>query len=432
MAFTVTGGATSTYVNGNTSAQNPLPSITEVPVVVGGVTGTNILNEAIRYGTSPKTTTINHTISCSQQITGFTNNSPSICDISNFPLATYVNTGLGSVTLKTNSDSVLATFTSTLPVTVSGNYYLTGYVQNSLANTINSLIIQAVAGRTTPDPSFMNVYTSGTYTFNPNLYTKNIIDLSPFTDNGYYYGCCLISPRHVTAPTHANISVGQVITFNRPDGTTTTKTVTNVLRDVGGAGSDIGLGYLDSEVTGITPYSVLPPYAKTVTKLPLGSYYFSGSTNSTPYDPLKVGILGFWAKLRNAFGGGDARQMQLGICMNLVGSPPNANVFNPSGNAVANNSDVRYPYSTWWTTVGVGDSGSPVLIPTGLRTATGTPLTILSGHTYMPSTGPAYAYFVQDINAAMNAMKDPNDILNYALDDISVSHKTWWDSFNSY
>jgi hypothetical protein len=305
---------------------------------------------------------------------------------------------------------------------------------------MNDLVVSAVGSYTAPNPSFMNLYSSG-YTINSNLYTKNIIDTSPFTDNGYGNGAELISPRHILYPTHSSPSVGQTITFTRADGTTTTKTITVVTRNLNGFNNtDIGIGYLDSAVTGITPYSVLPPTATANIKLP-----FATTPLTQTYPPVAFGIFGFYLKCRHPFGypttPDPTRQMQ--VCTGALITNPFYMRGGTSNAAVYSNNDIRYAISTWGTTLkDDGDSGSPFLLPTGLTTATGTPLTILIGATYFGIE--PVAPWGSQINTVMNAIKDAGDTTVYAIDDISTSTKSitnngtattgaaWWNSLPSY
>jgi hypothetical protein len=79
-----------------------------------------------------------------------------------------------------------------------------------------------------------------------------------------------------------------------------------------------------------------------------------------------------------------------------------------------------------------GDSGSPTFLPTGLTTATGTPLTLLLGVQSTVAVSAAISYYIPQINTAMNAIKDPGDTTTYALDVISTSQSSWWNGFTTY
>jgi hypothetical protein len=311
--------------------------------------------------------------------------------------------------------------------------YLSAYTNGSLVKSINTLVLAAVGANTAPAASFMNLYSSGN-TLNTNLYTKNILDLSPFAQ--LVGSVALVSPRHITSCLHSHPVVGNQVTFRDKDGVAQTKTITAISN--AGNTTDIWIGYLDSAVTGITPYSVLPSNTTATTKIPLAAQ------NTSAYTPMPMGMYGFVAKQRNPFGGGDyIRQMQLGVIGNIAGSMDSnscyagAGVLTQQGTTytypqITNPSDLRYPYKNWFTFVIGGDSGSPIFLPTGLTTATGTPLTLLLGHQSTAGTSSALSYYITEINTAMNAMKAVGDTTVYALDQINVSQSAWWNSCPTY
>jgi hypothetical protein len=439
MPLTINGGSTTTYFRGWDSFKNPSAYTTQYTTTTGGTTTTITVKDASNTTISTLNALVNNTIFCNQTITSFVNNTPTICDTSTFPNVVTLTTGTGQVILNTDNGALSSKFNCSTSTTF-GYSYLSGYTSGSLASAINTLVVNAVGANTIPDSSFMNVYAGG-FTRNTNLYTRNIIDLSPFTDNGYGFSCSLISPRHIVFPTHAQISVGTNITFTRADGTTTTKQVTVSTRNINGTtNSDIGVGYLDSAVTGITPYSVLPANATATLKLPLSS------ESTGAYNPLPQGIYGFVCKVRYPFGYPippnsttiKIRQMMLGVITNTEGSlttsdtSGGAGVSSPTANRIIQTSDVRYPYTNWCSTIADGDSGSPTFLPTGLTTATGTPLTLLLGVQSTTTVSAAISYYIPQINTAMNAIKDGSDTTTYALDVISTSQSSWWNSFTSY
>jgi hypothetical protein len=440
------GGDNAPYCQGYEPYQSPTATATSYVIKNGGIFENFVINECKVNGISGSYSVSYNDIYCSQPVVNLINLSPQICDITNYPNVVSIETGQAGLLITTAKDSLLLKidcFVKTVPPVPN---YVYEYEENSLAKVMSDLIINAVGNRTTPEPSFMNLYSSGS-TPNQNLYTKNIIDISPFTDNGYASGTCLISPRHILFATHTAPLVNSYITFTRADGTTTTKQIIYVGRDVGGVGTDVGVGYLDSAVEGITPYSVLPQYDICKTKIPLGT---NPIEYNDIYGTLPIGIYGFYAKKRYPFGGGDnIRQMQLGNYSQIVGnptsSPPRAAVITPPFNkgTITNINDIRYAYNLWSTTVAQGDSGAPGFLPTGLKTTTKTPLTILLGQTLLGVA--SISYCIPQVNAGMNAMKSPSDTTIYALDVANTSTKlcytqdgfattlsTWWNSFNSY
>ena len=422
MPITINGGSATKLFQGWNSTKNPTANTTTYVATSGGTISTSTVRDTSIATISPTYSLVNNTVSCNKTITGFVNNTPTICDTTAFPNVVTLTTGKADLKLNTADGDLVLKFDCSITTTNFGSSYLGGFTNGSLASAINTLIVNAVGSNTTPSASFMNVYSSG-YTLNTNLYTKNIIDLSPFTENGDGFSCSLISPRHIVYPTHAQISVGTNITFTRADGTTTTKQVTVATRNINGTtNSDIGVGYLNSAVTGITPYSVLPANVTATLKLPLSS------ESTGAYNPLLQGIYGFVCKVRYPFGGGDyIRQMMLGVIKNTEGSlttsdyTGGAGVSSPPANRITQTSDVRYPYTNWCSYIAGGDSGSPTFLPTGLTTATGTPLTLLLGVQSTTIVSSAISYYIPQINTAMNAIKDVGDTTTYALDVISTS-----------
>ena len=415
--------------------QSPTAIATSTTISSGGILGNFVINDSQVYGTTAYNLINNNNVYCSQPVVNLVNQTPTICDITNYPNITTLQNGDGRVVITTAKDSLLLNINCKKINNSEIPQYVTGYQDTSLTKLINNLIVEAVGSYTTPSPSFMNVYSSG-YTLNTNLYTKNIIDLSPFTENGYAYTCSLISPRHIVFPTHAAPDVGTSITFTRADGSTTTKTITVVGRNINGlANSDLGVGYLDSNVTGIIPYSVLPLGNETKIKIPLGL--------SNDYYPMPLGIYAFTAKIRFPFGGGDyIRQMQLGIVQYISGNY--GALYNGAGK-ITNSNDIRYSYANWISRIFVNDSGSPTFLPTGLKTSNGTPLTLLLGTQYAINNVSNISNWIPQVNQAMNAMKDSGDTTVYALDVANTSNNvcytkdgfattlsTWWNSFYSY
>lgn len=435
MTITINGGSTTTYFEGWDSFQNPVATATQYTSTSGGTTTTSTVKDATKVETTTANAILNNTVSAVPPVTGFTNLTPTICDTTGFPNVVSLQDGVGKVNLTTANGDLQIALECNTDVVSFENAYVSAYTNGSLTKAINTLVLSAVGANPSPSASFMNVYSSGDIK-NPNQYTKNIIDLSPFVNVGS--SVCLITPRHITTCDHSHLGVGTSVTFRDKDGVAQTRTV---IAESGVYGpSDIWVGYLDSAVTGITPYSVLPANATTATKIPLASQ----DTNA--YGVLPLGIYGFTAKQRNPFGGGDyIRQMQLGVISNIAGSldqnPFSTTCFGGAGvrtqqsdaNALINNvNDLRYPYKNWFTFVTGGDSGSPTFLPTGLTTATETPLTLLLGNQSTAGTASALSYYIPEINTKMNQIKSVGDATVYALDQINVSQSAWWNSFTSY
>jgi hypothetical protein len=443
MTITINGGNTTNYWQGWDSFQNPVASATQYTTTTGGTTTTSTIKDITKAETSTANAILNNTVTVNPPITGFTNLTPTICDTTGFPNVVSLQDGVGLVNLTTDNGNLQIALKCNTDVVLFQNAYLSAYTSGSLTKAINDLIVGAVNNRPTPLASFMNVYSSG-YTLNTNLYTKNIIDLTPYSENSAssYGGVTLVSPRHVITCAHAGAcGVGQQYIFTDKNGNTQTKTIISA----GGIGVDISIGYLDSAVTGITPCSVLPANSTTATKIPLASQ------DTGSYGILPLGIYGFTVKRRYPFGGGDyIRQVQLGVILNISGGNSTLGVgyYNTVGNgagvftqegtfyysnpAVKNVNDLRYPYRQWFTAVTNGDSGSPTFLPTGLTTTTGTPLTLFLGNQSTAIAATAVSSYIPEINAGMNALKSGGDTTVYALDQINVSQSAWWNSFTTY
>ena len=433
--YTINGGSTTKYIQGWNQYRNPYVYTTNY-VAANGATVPHTLNEAIYNVILSGSNAILHTvIYCNQEIQGYTNNTPTICDTTNFPDISSIQNGIGSVTINTENGPINVPFVCSTSYG-GGSGYLTAYASGSMAKALHDLVVGAVGSRTTPDPSFMNVNQPfNDFILNTNQYTKDIIDLTPMTvhvpgvyPNNFGWPIMLISPRHVVSATHVYAAQpGSVHIFRDKNGNEQTVTVLSKTELYG----DVTISYLDQVVTGITPYSILPNKATTRTKLPIASVVKNTpiAPLDNPYHPLRACIYGFYVKQRVPFGGGDwIRQVQLGVTNNI--SPLlGEQVYSPQPYlTITNTNDIRYPYSGWNTQTLVGDSGSPMFLPTGLTTATGTPLTIYLG-TEHPEIC-SLSFQINEVNTAMNTMAGTSGV--YALDEINVSQSAWWNSFNTY
>ena len=452
MAITINGGTRTKYFKGWDSLKNPTANTTTYVATSGGTTTVASLKDMSISTLSPVKSLVNNTISANKTITSIVNNTPTICDATAFPNVVSLATGIGRLTLNTVNGALSLRFKCSSTNTVAGSTYLSGYTNGSLADIINKLVLGAIAGRT-PTTGIVNVYSSGKIP-NPNIYTKNIIDLSAFSDNGLTYtnGTVLLSPRHIMCSAHAQFSDGSVHTYTDKNGNTHTRTVVRNIRGLGTA-CDFALGYLDAPITEITPYSVLPEDSVLKTKLP-------GATSL----PVSVtsGIPGFLVKQRWALGvnGADQsiRQVHVGVNQYLGGTLSMNGIPSLAGPAFYHAgyfpyvsfslpaNDIRNFYRGLWCTKGDnGDSGSPALLPTGLTTDTGTPLTICLGQTSTQIHGAALNALIPFINSSMNSIKDVGDTTVYAVDVVNTSTKVcykpdgtpttlseWWNSLPSY
>jgi hypothetical protein len=445
MPITINGGSATKLFQGWNSTKNPTANTTTYVGTLGGNISTSTVRDTSIATISPTYSLVNNTVSCNKTITGFVNNTPTICDTTTFPNVVTLTTGKADLKLNTADGDLVLKFDCSKTTTNFGSSYLGGFTNGSLADIINKLVLGAIAGRP-PTAGIVNVYSSGKIP-NPNVYTKNIIDLSAFSDNGptYSNGTVLLSPRHIMCSAHSQFSDGSVHTYTDKNGNTHTRTIVRNIRGLG-TSCDFALGYLDAPITAITPYSILPEESVLKTKLPVASNLSMSITS---------GIPGFIVHQRYPIGGGDyIRQIQAGIhqylggTLSMNGIPALAGpaYYHPAYYSSFATNDIRAFYrGVWNTTITGGDSGSPSLLPTGLTTATGTPLTICLGQTSSTIHGAALNALIPFINSSMNSIKDVGDTTVYAVDVVNTSTKVcykpdgtpttlseWWNSLPSY
>jgi hypothetical protein len=312
---------------------------------------------------------------------------------------------------------------------------ITSFAPGSFSKLLYDLAAGAVAGKT-PSTTICDHIAGGV--INTSLYTSSIIDASAFSMQGGTRIGSLISPRHAVICNHTHGTAGDTLNFN---GTTYTISAYTAIA------GDIGVYTLSTAVTGVTPYSVLPPVATTQVKLPSNS----STTNAiAPYNYVNYlistwckSIPGFIIKTKMPLGSADVDRRQVQLCpvdtissnrtytanddgiyttawslVNMyVGSSP---VF-----SVAQPTDIRHKFVSWYNQIANGDSGSPLLIPTGLTNASGKPKTIIIGTTNTVNNISNISHYITEINAVMSS-------LGYSLDVISTSEASWWNSFNNY
>lgn len=195
----------------------------------------------------------------------FVSATPSICAVDAAGNVTRVSSGAGRIAIP-SPPHVLEfkrTF-STAAVVVTEAW--TSWVANSLAAHVEAAILAMVSGKTS-GAATQAVLTSSAggasspaYTRNASIFT-GALDLSAITVYTTAFGSnmfpvVLISPRHVMAG-HVGASPGQQIVFKAPDGSHVVRTVVShveVAPDMG----DNYVGWLDSEITNITPMKLLP------------------------------------------------------------------------------------------------------------------------------------------------------------------------------
>ena len=150
--------------------------------------------------------------------------------------------------------------------------YFRSYAAGSLGDHITQAILDMVSGVSATDTT-KNMFASNNYSLtapavvrNSNIFT-GALDLSAIsvingtTGGGYIHPGMLLSTRHIVTATH--FQTGDVVVFMRPDGSFVTANVVSRSHHVGGALTwdgitDVTICYLDTEVTDITPFKLLP------------------------------------------------------------------------------------------------------------------------------------------------------------------------------
>lgn len=125
---------------------------------------------------------------------------------------------------------------------------------------INQHIHQEIDGRLTGvDLSLFSTFTppSGPFVWSTTCWAKDLVftGQSHYNDGANKWAGTLISPRHVALAKHAHPTNGTVLTFIQADGTPITRTISDHDHTVT---SDIAIAYLDSDVTEVSFYKVLP------------------------------------------------------------------------------------------------------------------------------------------------------------------------------
>lgn len=229
----------------------------------------------------------------------------------------------------------------------------------------------------------------------------------------------LLSPRHVIGAYHVMASPGDTLYWVDATGTLRTSTVLRKTEIAGVDPGDLGIIYLSTPVTGITPISLIGPDTLSTSQI-LGNYV-DGSNGQVfgtgwQYDDTSAQRREFSLK-----------------AFYLRRNPKYVSFFNPSSGTVPNSSHslnvmlvghssgaIKPPAPLlpsawsdaelmWFGGARGGDSGSPMFFMHDGKFVGLTAMFTISG-------GPAWCRYVREITATMNSIKDPGDPVVYAPD----------------
>ena len=216
--------------------------------------------------------------------------------------------------------------------------------------------------------------------------------------DGSAFPCSLISPRHALCSAHAGFFVGRSYVFLRPDGTlleATAKRTWNM------RGTDLGLIYFDVPLIGCANAKIAPDIKQ---KTSLGRTYDWADTSLIGYQfPAFITLLNWYYLPQEVYGG--RRLMATAITSTSSWGTPLDSVLKAYApfRSEDERSDIRG-----------GDSGSCVFFPV-IEPGRSAPTSVLMSACRSAYTGPDYSASVNEINAAMNAIKDPDDTTVYAV-----------------
>lgn len=260
--------------------------------------------------------------------------------------------------------------------------YIIGAINEAIGGKTPSTSTQAILLNAVYDIAAVNGTSPSTMIRNPSVFSAGIIDVSATTivttgrTNGYF-PAHLISPRHVIQAKHVK-NIDKLVFL---DNTNTYRT-TNVLRtyDVPGC-VDTVVSYLETEITGIQPYYMLPAnwlsYMPEVATNTVGEYWIPAFTK---------------------------KPQPNGDFMRLTG----VNI-RPS---IHHGLPLSAPYTAWRSEIIGGDSGSGLYVPIYEN---GSIKTVLLDSFYTAAGADNYADVLENITFTMRVTaQDFNDFTPYA------------------
>lgn len=277
--------------------------------------------------------------------------------------------------------------------------YFRSYAEGSLGHHITQTILDMVDGVPANDTT-KNLFVSNNYSLtspaavrNPDVFTGDI-DLSAISiingtsSGGYVHQGMLISPRHIITATH--FQTGNVVVFMRPDGSFVTANVVSRSNHVGGALTyngitDVTVAYLDTEITGITPFKLLPSDWRDY--LPTG--YREAAYGSADYKTVKLPCL---TKTAHKASGASGDQISINEVVEL-----NDTEYGLSALTQTHGYYTVLDSSRFYSKIVGGDSGSP-----NFFLINGEKVLLMSYHT--AGAGRHYGDLATEINTAMNAL----------------------------
>lgn len=333
---------------------------------------------------------------------------PFQCEVDANGLVTKGSGGDGLCVIEASGPYGSRTYSRIIETTGNAKTFeIQGYTPGSLAHHVYSLIASYFADR---EAKLMQLHL---HELNRRQWRVNRIapglDMSwqsVDASDGPAFPCSLISPRHATCAAHAGFGVGRRYLFLQPNGTTVEATAKRIWKLFG---SDLGLVYFDTEVTGCAIAKMAPNLAEKTT---LDRVVNGDQSSYLGYTfPALVTLFNYYFMPDEVYGG--RKLMTTGLSgINAWGDPNKADLrgFHPIYRVpVIPNSYVR-----------VGDSGSAVFFPV-VEPGNIAPTSVLVSALHGVPVGPPYSKEVEAINSAMNAIKDPDDTNLYAVQQADLS-----------
>ena len=277
------------------------------------------------------------------------------------------------------------------------------YKAGSLAAHVHGLLVGYYAGRT-PTLMQMHLHELNRRQWRANRIAPNL-DMSwqsVDASDGPAFPCSLISPRHALCCAHAGFGVGRRYLFLTPAGSIVEATAKRIWH----GGSDLGLVYFDTPVIGCG-VAKIAPNLKEKTSLERQQ---EGVSFYTGYEfPALITAINSYFLPQEVYGG--RKLMPVGL--NSLDSWPE-----PKDATLA----AFAPYTSLnpLSDIRGGDSGSAVFFPV-LEPGQTAPTSVLVSACYSARGGPSYTQMHAAISAAMNTIKDPEDLAVYAVQQADLS-----------
>jgi len=401
-------GAGGKVLRGTTQAEDFSYSILETPIVSGGTAADASFYDA----TNSLTTGAGVVNNCQIQVQdsfllpghSFVNQAPAVASMDSIGNMALLTPGTAQVDIVTpvGTRRLSRALTGSIASSTVFKAYKAGSLGEHVTNAINALISGKTPGKATQQFASANNFnlTTPAVTRNASLFTSAYdataisvmrVDISG-NNLGSAFPVLLISPRHVIAASHILGGKGKVVWLDST-GVYHTANIISISQDTV---NDIGVGYLDTAITGITPFSFLP----------LNWLNYLGSLNYPVGFSASLMHLPCLSRLQHP---DDSDSYLSAMCVYELTS-----FYSSTGQStqVRSGSHVSAAYQPWADgTIGVrgGDSGSPIMFPINGK------LVLISAH-YTAGGGANWAYYSTWIGAQMNGLATAaGDATAYAM-----------------